>query len=154
VINGIRLPAEDDPRWPAGDAAETARAPGAIVPAPRGPVPVRRGPAARGSPVCVRLGAAAGNALRTAAGLTVAWLIGLPRRAGRLLFAANDTEAWWRGWHVTERAGGLGRRYRDARFALDTERRLLTPQGPPFSRDAADGYPDDSAEPDTRSRTR
>jgi hypothetical protein len=49
--------------------------------------------------------------------LATAWLIGLPRRAGRRLFAINDAEAGWHVWQVTETLGGLGRRYRDARFA-------------------------------------
>lgn len=49
--------------------------------------------------------------------LAAAWLAGLVRRAGRRLFAMNDLEARWRGWQVTELAGGLGRQYRDARFA-------------------------------------
>jgi hypothetical protein len=48
--------------------------------------------------------------------LAAAWVIGLPRRAGRRLFAMNDAEAGWRGWQVTETLGGLGRRYRDARW--------------------------------------
>ena len=51
-----------------------------------------------------------------ACALAAAWLIGLPRRAGRRLFAINDAEARWRGWQVTETLGGLGRQYRDARF--------------------------------------
>jgi hypothetical protein len=42
--------------------------------------------------------------------------MGLPRRAGSRLFAMNDAEARWRGWQVTELAGGLARRYRDPRF--------------------------------------
>ena len=51
-----------------------------------------------------------------ASALAAAWLIGLPRRAGRRLFAINDTEACWRSWLVAEPLGGLGRQYRDARF--------------------------------------
>jgi len=54
--------------------------------------------------------------------LAAAWLVGLPRRAGRRLFAVNDAEAGWHRWQVTETLGGLGRRYRDARFdALRTD---------------------------------
>ena len=54
--------------------------------------------------------------------LAAAWLIGLPRRAGRWLFAMNDAEAGWQRWQVTETLGGLGRQYRDARFdALSTD---------------------------------
>jgi hypothetical protein len=57
------------------------------------------------------------NTIGNACTLATAWLIGLPRRAGRRLFAINDAEACWRAWQVTENLGGLGRRYRDARFA-------------------------------------
>jgi hypothetical protein len=58
----------------------------------------------------------------SAATLAAAWLIGVPRRAGRRLFAMNDAEAGWHGWQVTETLGGLGRQYRDARFdALATD---------------------------------
>jgi hypothetical protein len=41
----------------------------------------------------------------------------LTRRVGARLFAANDTEAGWRGWESYERHLGLSRRYRDLRFA-------------------------------------
>jgi hypothetical protein len=54
---------------------------------------------------------------RFAAASIIAWLIGLPRRAGRRLFAMNDAEAGWRSWQVIELTGGLARQYRDARFA-------------------------------------
>jgi hypothetical protein len=60
--------------------------------------------------------AAAGDAIRWAAGIVASWLAGLPRRAGRRLFAMNDREAGWRGWQVIELSGGLGRQYRDLRF--------------------------------------
>ena len=36
---------------------------------------------------------------------------------GDRLFVMNDTEAYWRGWQMTRTHGGLGRRYRDPRFA-------------------------------------
>jgi hypothetical protein len=64
------------------------------------------------------LAAGVGDRVRSACGICAAWLIGLPRRAGTALYAKNDAEAGWRGWLVTERYGGLGRQYRDARFAL------------------------------------
>ena len=51
-----------------------------------------------------------------ACGIGAAWLIGLPRRAGARIHAANDAEARWWHWQVTERCGGLVRQYRDARF--------------------------------------
>ena len=40
------------------------------------------------------------------------------RRIGDRLFAADDAQARGRGWQVTVRCGGLGRRYRDPRFDL------------------------------------
>jgi hypothetical protein len=52
----------------------------------------------------------------TGYGIVVAWLIGVPRRAGHRLFSMNDEEARWQRWQVTETLGGLGRRYRDPRF--------------------------------------
>lgn len=55
--------------------------------------------------------------VRTACGIGLSWLIGLPRRAGARLHAENDAEARWWGWQVTELRGGLARQYRDARFA-------------------------------------
>lgn len=58
----------------------------------------------------------AGDALRFNSALAAAWLAGLPRRAGRRLFAVNDEEACWHGWQVTESRGGLVRQYRDPRF--------------------------------------
>jgi hypothetical protein len=66
--------------------------------------------------------ASAADRVCDACTLAAAWLIGLPRRAGRWLFAMNDAEAGWQRWQVTETFGGLGRQYRDARFdALRTE---------------------------------
>lgn len=56
------------------------------------------------------------DAFRAGCGVIVAWLIGLPRRAGRHLFAMNDEEARWHRWEVTETHHGLGRQYRDPAF--------------------------------------
>jgi hypothetical protein len=108
VINGTNLLGKHNPRWPIGNATETITLTDVGLSASGGPAEPR-----------TRLAdqpAGAGNAFRTAAAIAVAWLIGLPRRAGNRLFAMNDAEAGWRGWQVTEFAGGLGRRYRDARF--------------------------------------
>jgi hypothetical protein len=44
------------------------------------------------------------------------WLAYFLRRRGDRWFTMNDTEASWRGWQITTTLGGLGRRYRDARF--------------------------------------
>jgi hypothetical protein len=111
VINGTNMLRKDNPRWPIGNAPETIKVPGLGVPPPRGPAQDQR-PAAMPA-----IGLAdAGGGIRRAAGLVAAWLAGLPRRAGRRLFAMNDLEAGWRGWQVIEIRGGLGRQYRDHRF--------------------------------------
>ena len=55
--------------------------------------------------------------LRFACAIGAAWLIGLPRRAGRRLHATTDTESQWWHWYLAERHGGLTHQYRDARFA-------------------------------------
>jgi hypothetical protein len=54
--------------------------------------------------------------VRDACGIGVAWLIGLPRRAGARMHAMGDAEAQWWHWNVTERHGGLVHQYRDVRF--------------------------------------
>ena len=46
----------------------------------------------------------------------LSWLAAIPRRLGGRMFAANDAEAGWRGWQITEVHGGLARRYRDRLF--------------------------------------
>lgn len=53
---------------------------------------------------------------RFACGVCVAWCIGVPRRAGARLHAADDVESRWWHWLVTERHGGFTHQYRDARF--------------------------------------
>jgi hypothetical protein len=96
VINSTNVLGKHNPQWPASNAPETLR------------VPDLRATGA----------ANAGDAIRRAAAIAVAWLAGLPRRIGRCLFYMNDLEARWRGWQVTETSGGLGRQYRDRRFDL------------------------------------
>ena len=49
------------------------------------------------------------------------WLAYFLRRLGDRWFAANDAEAHWRQWQITKTSGGLGRRYRDARFGTPGE---------------------------------
>jgi hypothetical protein len=111
VVNSTPVLTKDNPRWPIGNAPETIKVPGLDVPWPRGPARAQRRTA------MPKIGmAVAGDAIRWAAGIVASWLAGLPRRAGRRLFAMNDQEAGWRGWQVTELSGGLGRQYRDLRF--------------------------------------
>ncbi len=75
--------------------------------------------------------------IRLTCAVCLAWLIGLPRRAGRRLHAENDAESRWWHWLVTERDGGLTRQYRDARFAA--------PHGGEAPRRAAPAGPDPAA---------
>jgi hypothetical protein len=61
------------------------------------------------------------------------WLPELIRHIGERLFMRCDEEANWRGWEITTLHGGLGRSYRDPRFAtrnLDS-RRLGSLDGEP-----------------------
>ena len=110
MINGTNLLGKDNPRWPIGNAAETMKALDAALLAS----PASAAPAAA---ISIRSGTGVGSTLRTAGAIGLSWLIGLPRRFGNRFFAMNDAEAGWRGWEVTELATGLGRQYRDARFA-------------------------------------
>src|SRR3984957_8094495 len=93
---------KDNLRWPKGNTAETTTVPDLYL-------------AATTWGRCDRPASVA-DTFRDTSTLAAAWLIGLPRRAGRRLFAMNDAEAGWRGWQVTETCGGLCRRYRDARW--------------------------------------
>ena len=71
--------------------------------------------------------------IRFTCAVSLAWLIGLPRRAGRRLHATNDAESRWWHWLVTEGHGGLTRQYRDARFETlrgDPTLRRTGPAGP------------------------
>jgi hypothetical protein len=104
LIHGTSMLRKHNPRWPIGSATDT------IQPPDVGP------PTLRGDSGTVTLALAGADALRGAAFRAVAWLKGLPRRAGRHLFARNDEEARWWGWQVTEFASGLARQYRDQRF--------------------------------------
>jgi hypothetical protein len=94
---------KDNLRCPKGNTAETFRVPDLYLATTTWGW--RHGPAS------------AAGTVGGACTLATAWLIGLPRRIGRWLFAINDAEARWHAWQVTETLGGLGRRYRDARFA-------------------------------------
>jgi hypothetical protein len=58
---------------------------------------------------------APGASSSAVAGFT-AWLADIQHRIGTRLFMAADEEAYWRGWRITERWGGLARGYRDPRF--------------------------------------
>ena len=110
MINGTNLLGKDNPRWPIGNAAETIKALDAAL-------LVSRPSAVSATAISIRSGTGIGSTLRTAGGIGLSWLIGLPRRLGNRLFTMNDAEAGWRGWDITELAVGLGRQYRDARFA-------------------------------------
>jgi hypothetical protein len=72
---------------------------------------------------------APGRALATAGLVLLSWLGGLPRRLGDRLFFTNDAEAYWREWQIIRTYGGLGRRYRDPRFATLAECRQCSGTG-------------------------
>ena len=93
---------KDNLRWPKGNSAETIELSDLYL-------------AATTWERCDRPSSFA-DTVGDASTLAAAWLIGLPRRAGRQLFSINDAEACWRSWLVAEPLGGLGRQYRDARF--------------------------------------
>jgi hypothetical protein len=101
---------KDNPHPAIGNAAETSRAPDAAfeLVLPLGSL-WDHSFAGPGDSVAGRF--------RDACGRCVAWLIGLPRRAGARMHAMTDAEAQWRHWDVTERHGGLTHQYRDVRFA-------------------------------------
>jgi len=101
VFYGSNPHRKDNPRWVIGNAKGIAKVPEFGTPLFM-PAPGRIG--------------ATGEWLRLASGIVGAWLMGLPRRAGRRMHAMNDTEARQWGWRVTERCGGLVHQYRDARF--------------------------------------
>ena len=114
MFHGSNPYRKDNPSWAIGNAMETPKVPGSaflLLPVPdclsEHPVAGTGGGRA----------ARAGGRLRDACGICVAWLIGLPRRAGARVHAMNDAEARWWHWDVTERCGGLVRQYCDARFA-------------------------------------
>jgi len=127
VINTTNVMGKDNPRWPKGNAAETIKVASAGTWLPRAPMPAQSGMTLPGTAISDRPAVATSGALRTVTAAVAAWLAGIPRRAGNRLFAKNDEEAGWRGWQVTELAGGLARQYRDPRF--DTLRDQLDQHG-------------------------
>jgi hypothetical protein len=116
VIHSTPMLTKDNPGWAIANVPETPKVPGLGMLAPYGTTQRGQRPAATR---VIRV-ADAGDAIRRAVGIVAAWLAGLPRRAGRYLFAMNDMEAGWRGWQVIELSGGLRRQYRDLRFLSDT----------------------------------
>lgn len=108
MLHGTNMPRKDNPRWIISNAVETIRIPGG-----------------RHRPAFGMLAT-----VGTRYGRFVAWLIGLPRRAGRRLFAMNDAEAGWHHWQLTELRGGFARGYRDPRFDLLRTMRAAAPPDP------------------------
>ncbi len=118
MFHGSNLYRKDKPRWVISNATETPEVPAA-------------GSGLLVAAVCLwdhscatqvtgagGLAARVGSRVRFACGICVAWLVGLPRRAGARLYAMTDAEARWWYWHVTERCGGLVHQYRDSRFEV------------------------------------
>jgi hypothetical protein len=122
VFYGSNLYRKDNPRWVISNATETPKVPDAAF---RLSAPLS-GPWNHPT-ASLACGVATGVAdrIRSACGIGIAWLVGLPRRAGTRLYAVNDAEARWSAWLVIERYDGLRRQYRDARFeALRHDPRL------------------------------
>ena len=113
MFYGSNLYRKDNPRWVISNATETPQVPDtALRLLSPGSGPWDRPVTGLGGSVVARVT----RTVSDRCGIGVAWLIGLPRRAGARLHAANDAEARWWHWQVTERCGGLVRQYRDARF--------------------------------------
>ena len=113
MFYGSNLYRKDNPRWSISNATETPKVPDAairllLMPDCLWDHPVTGASGSRAVDVIGRI--------RGACGVCVAWLIGLPRRAGAMLHTMSDAEASWWQWNVTERCGGLVHQYRDARF--------------------------------------
>jgi hypothetical protein len=115
VLYGSNLYGKDNPRWVLSNATEAPKVPDAEfrLLSPVGGLWDRPVTGLGGGFV-----ARVTRAVCEACGIGTAWLIGLPRRAGSRLHAANDTEARWWQWQVTELCDGLVRQYRDARFEV------------------------------------
>ncbi len=110
MFYGSNLLRNDNPGWPISNATETGKV-------PNGGLRARQAPGASAwASSRLSLTGGIGHAARNACLIATAWLIGLPRRAGRKLHAVNDAEARWHGWQVTETLAGLGRQYRDLRW--------------------------------------
>jgi hypothetical protein len=113
VFYGSNLYRKDNPRWVISNATETPDVPDAALrflsPATS---PWGHPVTGLGGGLVARITPLVGGAC----GIGVAWLIGLPRRAGVRLHTATDAEARSWHWQVTERWGGLVHQYRDARF--------------------------------------
>jgi hypothetical protein len=112
MINGTNLLGKDNPRWPNGNATETANF---LAGAP-GPRTAARRKVVRFLGIALIPVKSTGKALRTACAMLGAQLADVPHRIGAKLFATNDAEAHWHGWDVTELHAGLARSYRDPRF--------------------------------------
>jgi len=115
VFYGSNPYRKDNPRWDIGNATDASQVPDAaflLLQLPAIDCQWNQPPAGVGGRT-----ADAADRMRGACGIGVAWLLGLPRRAGLRLHATDDAEARWWAWEVTERCGGLDRRYRDTRFA-------------------------------------
>jgi hypothetical protein len=127
VFHGSQLSRKDNPRWTDSNAAESQRTPkitygSRLIPDPRDLM--ASSPRGHHVPSVERM--------RIVCAVSVACLIGLPRRADALVHAANDAEACWQHWHVTERRAGLVRWYRDARFDSSHPEQLITSPSRPY----------------------
>lgn len=117
MIKTNNATSENNPPWLPGEFPGPTRA--SLSGAPAGAVP---GTAPSDTWTRLRRGlAAAARAVPLAGRVLLSWLAALPGRLGDRLFAMNDAEAYWRTWQIITTHGGLGRRYRDARFGALAE---------------------------------
>ena len=117
MFYGSNLYRKDNPRWAISNATETPEVPGAGPDLLAAAAFIWDNSCATQVTRGTGLAARVGNRVRFACGICVAWLVGLPHRAGARLYAMTDAEATWWYWQVTERCGGLVHQYRDERFA-------------------------------------
>jgi len=104
VINISNFTSKNNPRWRPAEPVRPAQSQRPRAPDQTAGTTAQAGPARFG-----RILVIVGRVL-------LSWLAAIPRRLGDRLFVMNDTEAYWRGWQITQTHGGLARRYRDPRF--------------------------------------
>jgi hypothetical protein len=126
VINISNFICEDNPPPPGVQLPRLAPAGGAPAltagtPARTAATPATAGPTAWTGARSRSSGARIRYLVLVSVDVLLSWPTDWLRRLGGRLFAANDTEAYWRGWQITTVHAGLGRRYRDLRFGALAE---------------------------------
>ena len=143
MFYGSNLYRKDNPRWAISNATETPEVPGAGPGLLAAAAFIWDNSCATQVTRGTGLAARVGNRVRFACGICVAWLVGLPRRAGARLYAMTDAEARWWYWNVTERCGGLVHQYRDSRFELLTDDATVRREDPRAEQPSPEASPPD-----------